>query len=246
MHLRGDAFTEGQKERNFVYYGALTVRDSSLSACTQAVLAAETSYLDLAYDYLAEAALMDLDDLEHKTPRTARRSTSRDLDRPRPRPGGTPRTSGHLLLRTSPPPRHHVCNGDFLQLLHDRAPITLSIENPVARRNPAPLRLQWREARRRASRTVGPRLAHLAMELIDDATTGSKERAGLPGCGVQPSPSTARDRSITTSSSDLARKWRESVRKVWPRRAERDSDASDGLAQGAMMRLTGTEPLAAW
>ena len=32
-----------------------------------AVLAAETGHLDLAYDYLTEAALMDLDDLEHDT-----------------------------------------------------------------------------------------------------------------------------------------------------------------------------------
>ncbi len=67
MHLRGAAFTIEEKARNFVYYEALTVRDSSLSACTQAVLAAETGYLDLACDYLTEAALMDLDDLEHNT-----------------------------------------------------------------------------------------------------------------------------------------------------------------------------------
>jgi alpha,alpha-trehalose phosphorylase len=39
MHLRGDAFTAAQKARNFAYYEALTVRDSSLSACTQAVMA---------------------------------------------------------------------------------------------------------------------------------------------------------------------------------------------------------------
>jgi alpha,alpha-trehalose phosphorylase len=67
MHLRGDAFTPEQKARNFAYYEALTVRDSSLSACTQAVLAAETGHLDLAHDYLGEAALMDLGDLEHNT-----------------------------------------------------------------------------------------------------------------------------------------------------------------------------------
>jgi alpha,alpha-trehalose phosphorylase len=67
MHLRGEAFTAQQKARNFAYYEALTVRDSSLSACTQAVMAAETGHLDLAYDYLTEAALMDLDDLEHNT-----------------------------------------------------------------------------------------------------------------------------------------------------------------------------------
>jgi alpha,alpha-trehalose phosphorylase len=63
MYLRGDAFTAEQKARNFVYYEARTVRDSSLSAAVQAVLAAEVGYLDLAYDYLAEAALTDLDDL---------------------------------------------------------------------------------------------------------------------------------------------------------------------------------------
>ncbi len=67
MQVRGDAFTPEQKMRNFDYYEALTVRDSSLSACTQAVLAAEVGHLDLAYDYLAEAALMDLQDREHNT-----------------------------------------------------------------------------------------------------------------------------------------------------------------------------------
>jgi alpha,alpha-trehalose phosphorylase len=45
----------------------LTVRDSSLSACTQAVIAAEVGHLELAYDYLSEAALIDLDDLQHNT-----------------------------------------------------------------------------------------------------------------------------------------------------------------------------------
>ena len=67
MQLRSDAFTAEQKVRNFVYYEALTVRDSSLSASAQAVLAAETGHLDLAHDYLAESALMDLADLEHNT-----------------------------------------------------------------------------------------------------------------------------------------------------------------------------------
>jgi alpha,alpha-trehalose phosphorylase len=67
MHLRGDAFSAEQKARNFAYYEALTVRDSSLSACTQAVIAAEVGQLELAYDYFAEASLMDLEDLEHNT-----------------------------------------------------------------------------------------------------------------------------------------------------------------------------------
>ena len=65
LYLRGDAFTDEQKARDFAYYEPLTVRDSSLSACTQAVIAAEVGHLDLAFDYMTEAALMDLDDLEH-------------------------------------------------------------------------------------------------------------------------------------------------------------------------------------
>jgi len=65
MHLRGDAFTADEKARNFAYYEPLTVRDSSLSSCTQSVMAAEVGHMQLAHDYLAEAALMDLDDLEH-------------------------------------------------------------------------------------------------------------------------------------------------------------------------------------
>lgn len=67
MHLRGDPFTVEQKKANFHYYESLTVRDSSLSACTQAVIASEVGHLGLAYGYLAEAALMDLDDLENNT-----------------------------------------------------------------------------------------------------------------------------------------------------------------------------------
>jgi alpha,alpha-trehalose phosphorylase len=67
MQTRGDRFTPEQKARNFAYYEALTVRDSSLSACTQAVLAAEVGALDLAYAYAAEAAFMDLHDLERNT-----------------------------------------------------------------------------------------------------------------------------------------------------------------------------------
>jgi alpha,alpha-trehalose phosphorylase len=67
MLVRPEAFSAEEKARNFAYYEPLTVRDSSLSACVQAVLAAETGHLELAYDYLGEAALMDLDDLEHNS-----------------------------------------------------------------------------------------------------------------------------------------------------------------------------------
>jgi alpha,alpha-trehalose phosphorylase len=67
LYLRGDAFSPEAKARNFDYYEALTVRDSSLSAFVQAVVAAEVGHLELAYDYFGEAALLDLGNLHHNT-----------------------------------------------------------------------------------------------------------------------------------------------------------------------------------
>ena len=67
MHWCGDSFTPEQKAKAFEYYEGITVRDSSLSACAQAVMAAEVGHLDLAHDYLTEAALMDLRDLARNT-----------------------------------------------------------------------------------------------------------------------------------------------------------------------------------
>ena len=67
MHLRGEAFTPEQRARNFEYYEALTVRDSSLSAAPQAVMAAETGHLELAYEYLSETSLVDLQNLHYNT-----------------------------------------------------------------------------------------------------------------------------------------------------------------------------------
>ena len=67
IERRREAFTDEQAARDFAYYEKLTVRDSSLSASSQAVVAAQVGHVELAYDYFAEAALMDLDDLEHNT-----------------------------------------------------------------------------------------------------------------------------------------------------------------------------------
>ena len=68
LHLRGDALHRRARRRaTSTTTSALTVRDSSLSACIQAVVAAEVGHLDLAYDYFAEAALIDLHDLDHNT-----------------------------------------------------------------------------------------------------------------------------------------------------------------------------------
>ena len=63
LYLCGDRFTPEEKARDFAYYEAITVRDSSLSACTQAIVAAEVGHLDLAYDYFGETAFIDLRDL---------------------------------------------------------------------------------------------------------------------------------------------------------------------------------------
>lgn len=67
MHWQSHAFTPEQKARNVDYYERRTTRDSSLSACTQAVMCAEVGHLELAHDYTYEAALIDLRDLNHNT-----------------------------------------------------------------------------------------------------------------------------------------------------------------------------------
>ncbi len=67
MHWCGDFFSAADKARNVDYYERRTVRDSSLSACTQAVMAAEVGHLDLAYDYAYEAVMVDLRDLHRNT-----------------------------------------------------------------------------------------------------------------------------------------------------------------------------------
>jgi alpha,alpha-trehalose phosphorylase len=67
LFVRGDRFTAEEKARDFSYYEAICVRDSSLSACIQGVVAAEVGHLELAYDYFGEAARVDLDDLAHNT-----------------------------------------------------------------------------------------------------------------------------------------------------------------------------------
>ena len=67
LHWCGESFTAEEKARAFDYYERRTVRDSSLSACTQAVVAAEVGHLELAHDYAYEAMLVDLRNLHHNT-----------------------------------------------------------------------------------------------------------------------------------------------------------------------------------
>lgn len=67
LYVCGDCFDAAQKARDFDYYERITVRDSSLSAAIQAVMAAEVGQLDLAYDYFRETSLIDLRDLAFNT-----------------------------------------------------------------------------------------------------------------------------------------------------------------------------------
>ena len=60
LYACGDHFDPEQKRRDFDYYEAITVRDSSLSASIQAIVAAEVGNLELAYAYFRETALVDL------------------------------------------------------------------------------------------------------------------------------------------------------------------------------------------
>jgi len=63
LRLVGDRFSLEEKRRNFEYYEPITVHESSLSAASHAVVAAEIGRLDKAMDYLRRSALVDLDDL---------------------------------------------------------------------------------------------------------------------------------------------------------------------------------------
>jgi alpha,alpha-trehalose phosphorylase len=67
LYVCGDCFSEEQRARDFEYYERITTRDSSLSACVQAIMAAEVGHTELAFDYLAETAFIDLRDLAFNT-----------------------------------------------------------------------------------------------------------------------------------------------------------------------------------
>jgi alpha,alpha-trehalose phosphorylase len=115
----------------------------------QAIVAAETGHLDLAYDYWGEAALMDLDDLEHNT-RDGLHIASlagswmvavagfgglRDTDGSlsfRPHLPGALRSltfnllfrGAHLNVAIGPQEARYTCNGpEHLDLLHYGEPI---------------------------------------------------------------------------------------------------------------------------
>jgi alpha,alpha-trehalose phosphorylase len=167
LHLRGDAFTPEQKANDFDYYEPLTVRDSSLSACTQAVIAAEVGHLELAYDYFGEAALIDLQDLAHNTrdglhiaslagtwiAAVAGFGGMRDHGGAltfAPRlPARLERLVFRLLFRqrrlaveaTKSRATYRLLDGEPLEVVHHGEPITIAVDAPVTRPiPPAPVR----------------------------------------------------------------------------------------------------------
>jgi alpha,alpha-trehalose phosphorylase len=157
MFVRGDAFSAEQKKANFDYYEKLTVRDSSLSACIQAVLAAEVGYLPLAYDYMAEAALMDIEDREHNTRDglhmaslagtwiaivqglAGMRMWKESLSFSPRLPGGITRVAFNIIFRgrhlhietTTKSTLYELREGDALELCHGTESFTLSVGTPV-------------------------------------------------------------------------------------------------------------------
>ncbi|WP_329171795.1 glycoside hydrolase family 65 protein [Streptomyces sp. NBC_01477] len=164
MYLRGDAFTDEQKARNFAYYEPLTVRDSSLSAYCQAVIAAEVGHLQLAYDYLGESAMIDLEDLENNardglhiaalagtwTALVAGLGGMRLFDgdsiRFAPRlPDALSRIAFRLLFRGRrlrvefgrTTATYTLADGEPLEILHYEKPFTLTADKPVVRDLPA-------------------------------------------------------------------------------------------------------------
>jgi alpha,alpha-trehalose phosphorylase len=67
LYACGDMFDAEQKQRDFDFYEQITVRDSSLSASIQAIVAAEVGHQQLAYDYWRETSLVDLQDIAGNT-----------------------------------------------------------------------------------------------------------------------------------------------------------------------------------
>ena len=67
MYLQGQHFSTEEKRRNFEYYDPITTGDSSLSACVQAIVAAEVGHEDLAFDYFNQSLYLDLADTHGNT-----------------------------------------------------------------------------------------------------------------------------------------------------------------------------------
>jgi alpha,alpha-trehalose phosphorylase len=157
MYLFGSRWDEEQKARDFAFYESVTVRDSSLSAAIQGVVAAEVGHLDLAWDYLTETAFIDLRDLAFNTRDGVHLASlsgvwhvvvagfggmrdDGDTLRFAPRlPSRLTRLTFGVLyrgrrLRVEVHAEHatyELLQGDSLEFLHHGEPVTVSTEEPL-------------------------------------------------------------------------------------------------------------------
>jgi len=65
--LRAEDFAPDVVRRNFDYYDPISTGDSSLSACVQAIMAAEVGHADLAMHYFRESLFLDIADTHGNT-----------------------------------------------------------------------------------------------------------------------------------------------------------------------------------
>ena len=152
LHLAGSHFTPEQKQRDFAYYEAITVHDSSLSASTHAVIAAELGDLTKAERYLRATALLDLDDLNHNvrdgihvaalastwtclvTGLAGLRHTDGGISLSPRLPAGWEKIAFPLTIRgqrlrielTPATASYQLCSGDTLTINHHGQPVTLT------------------------------------------------------------------------------------------------------------------------
>ena len=164
LYACGDHFDAEQKRRDFRYYEAITVRDSSLSASIQSIVAAEVGQLGLAYEYFRETALVDLHDLTGTTAEGVHLASlagtwlaavggfggMRDYGEPlafAPRlPARLTRLCFRVLYRgrrlrvevENSGARYELLEGEPLELLHHGEPLTVALGSPELRSSPPP------------------------------------------------------------------------------------------------------------
>ncbi len=156
-YVCGTCATPEQKLRDFEYYEAITVRDSSLSAPIQAIVGAEVGHLELAYAYFRETALIDLRDSAGNTADGLHLGSLGGTWLVAVAGFGGMRDYGHLLsfapclceplerisfrlvyrgrrLRVEVMPdsaRYELVAGPSLELLHHGKRVTVAVESPL-------------------------------------------------------------------------------------------------------------------
>ena len=210
------ASTPSRRRATSTTTSAITVRDSSLSASIQAIVAAEVGHLDLAYDYFRETAFIDLRDLacnttrrppprrrwrargSSRSPASAACATTATRSRFAPRlpraaraaalPAAVPRpaAAGRRSSRTTR--AYELLDGEPLELLHHGERFTLGQGAPDTRPLPAAARARPGPSRRRgASRRGATRRPRLPRHGEGRAAAGGRcWRRGCATCSAAP------------------------------------------------------------